>query len=830
MVVVSKRKATLEHLTARCVVLGDKQVGKSASIVRYTTGRFIQEYSESTNDWLYRHSLGFDPKRNAVITLELLEQKDIQFCSSSNFFASSKSNNNYNNNKINNNNNNNNNQQQQHQQALQLNQSLAYRVALDQQIDNEFYEKQQLLNKLHWADAYVVLYAVNDVNTFNKAIKYLNLIANIINSPSDNNKTQQSSGSSGGSGTSSSNSNGLMGGNTSNSSSIGSNLNDLGVSGGKLLNKLFPSIQNHHNSNSPSNGTGSISSSCNKIMSPLNSHHNMLGGNVFCNCNTSNGNFKRPILLLANKSDLGRTGRQVSISDGRLLAMRHQSMFAEVSIAESNKLIEGVISNLIEQIDPTCYHIDRINQQQQQILTGNQFGYDEIKMKAPKITQWLPNFELTTLNQTNQNSLVTGPVRANVVKSLAIGTNAIQGGCITASKAIESDVRSITPLALKAKSVETKGSFVKPMMARTILSYGEKPEIQEVKLAVKRQSTQKPISNRYENLKSSFRRASMAIVSSKALAKGSQVAKVLKESDIRMTKVNPIPVAIHPISNIAKQMVRSSANSIPETFECTPIVAKENKKISDISRDKLEKQAPNSISANWFKNHIKGLSRIDRATSSYSSSSDPKLNCTPPVSGTNITGGPLMSERLKRPLLKYKNRRKTVAFEQIGQVSENLKIGTISKPATIECLPPIDSSPSGNEASKLLKKRKSDESRGSESCSSIQCSSGRSSSSLSATDPYYSALFVLRNNERAPSSADSVSSSNYSNNNQVKLSNNRRNSKSTLSHASTSGGSYEDSGDELSPLPKSDSKSSIINKEQQLSKNSLHYFLSYLSM
>lgn len=796
MVVVSKRKATLEHLTTRCVVLGDKQVGKSASIVRYTTGRFIQEYSKSTNDWLYRHSLGLDPKRNAMITLELLEQKDIQFCSSSKFFTSLKDDNS---NKINNNN------CKNQQKPPQSYQSLACRVALDQQIDNEYHEKQQLLYKLHWADAYIVIYSVNDISTFNKAIKYLNLIANTINSPSDNNKTQQCSGAS------SASSNGLIG-SISNSSSIGCNSNDPGASGGKLLNKLFPSIQNHHNSNSSSSSTGSISSSCNKIISPLNSHHNLLG-NVFCNCNANNGNIKRPILLLANKSDLGRSGRQVSISDGRLLAMRHQSMFAEVSIAESSKLIKSVVSNLIEQIDPICFHIDHMSQQQQQqhqdqILAGNPLYREGIKLKAAKITQWLPNFEIITLNQPNQNSVVTIPIRGSIVKS----------------QAIESDVRSITPLASKTKSVGSKGSLIKPLKACTILSSVEKPGMQKDKSGcVSGQSYRKPISSRYENLKSSFRRASMAIVSSKALAKGSQVAKVLKENDIKLTKVNP--TAAGALDTVYK--IRSSTNSIPETFECSPIVSKESRSSLEIARNKFEQPTNNcrDASSNWFKNHIKGLSRIDPVSHNSCSISDPKLDHgRATFTSSSSIGGPLTSDRVRKPLLKYKNRRKTVAFEEIsGQLSENSKIGIINKPTTIEYLPPIDTScPNNNNGPSKLLKKGSDESRGGESYSSFQCSSGRSSASLSATDPYYSTLYVLWNNERASSSAGSVSSSNCSNNNLIKVSYDRRSSKSTLSRASTSGGSYEDSGDDdLNPFPKSESKLSTVNKEQQLSSNFL---------
>lgn len=800
MVVVGKRKTTLRHLAARCVVLGDKQVGKSAAIVRFTTGRFIQEYSGSTNDWLYRHSLGFDAKKNATTSLELLEQKDIQFCSSSNFFATST-------NTTNNNNNNNTNHQ-----------SLASRVALDQQIDNELHEKQQLLKKLHWADAYIVIYAVNDISTFNKAIKYLNLIANTINSPSDNHKRQQngatSSGSSGTGSSQASQHGSNSNGNCSNSSSVSSNLNNLGSitssGGNKLLNRLSPS---YHSQHSHSNSTGSIYNGCtNKIISPINLHSGNRSGSVFCSCNpTPNGNIKRPILLLANKSDLGRTGRQVSAADGRLLAIRHQSMFAEVSVAESHKLIENVVNSLIEQIDPACLHVDYyMSQQNQSEIHSNNNNNNNHHQRIvqdsfqPKLVQWIPTLELA-LNQTNIGLMA--PVWGNIVKSQVIGSNVAQSSCVKVSasktKALESDVRLITPLgSSKVKtSVDAKGPLPKPMKAGAVLGSSlDRTEAKSLTL-------QKPINNRYENLKSSFRRASMAIVSSRALAKGSQVAKVLRESDIKSNKVCAIPASVVTIPH--PQITPELEVIAPKAQVVQSLSAKKTDEMNSKGARKLSSSTTGcSKPANWFKNHIKGLHRAANSASC----SDEKLNTTPAASTTSVVSQ--AGEKVKRPLLRYKNRRKTVAFEQIGQevgIVNPSSIEIVSKPATIEYLPPTDNV--GIQALEMLEKRRSEgSSRSSGSYNSIGCSSGRSSSSLSTTDPYFSALFVLWNAERTPSSVGSVCSSNYSGQSpsQIKVLK-RANSKSTLSRTSTSGESYEDSADELTT--KTDTKSSIAREQ-----------------
>ncbi|XP_076338580.1 ras-related and estrogen-regulated growth inhibitor-like protein [Tachypleus tridentatus] len=52
-------------VSARIVVLGSKQVGKTAVIVRFLTKRYIGEYKSNT-DWLYKHAVTFDDMVNNV--------------------------------------------------------------------------------------------------------------------------------------------------------------------------------------------------------------------------------------------------------------------------------------------------------------------------------------------------------------------------------------------------------------------------------------------------------------------------------------------------------------------------------------------------------------------------------------------------------------------------------------------------------------------------------------------------------------------------------------------------------------------------------------------
>lgn len=742
--VVSRRKAALRSLTARLLVLGDKQVGKSASIVRYTTGRYIEEYSQTTTDWLYRHSLGFNAKQNSTTSVELLEQKDIHFSNSSNFFASLTSLTNcHNNNDSNIINTSNNNRMKncsvKNSTSFNQQQSLASRVALDQQIDNEMHEKQQMLNKLHWANAYIVIYAINDISTFNKAIKYLNLIANNINSPLDNHQTSNATTNSTSSFNNSASSSSCS--NISSSNSINNNFTIYGSNNNGLFNLLSPSSSHQ--------ATGKLSpnhlnSSCS---------NNNLGNNSVA---------KRPILLLANKRDLEKGGaRQVSSIDGRMLAMRHQAMFAEVSIAESNKLIETTLDCFIDQIDSNGMHVDHLSpKRQQQLLV-------DIEIQ-PKLVQWCPTVELV-FSQANLGA--SSPVWATLVKSQAIGASIVQSNRIVSSRQ-ETDVRLIKPIGLVAKSVDTKVAM-KPLLATcdtlsrksasTSLDSNSSAKIKSPITATKIISTpnQKLAnSNRYENLKSSFRRASMAIVSGKTLAKSLTTRTLSRQSEKEPDEKKGGEVS---------RAVRNSFDSVSE-----PLVEQNNRKVST-----------NSAPSSWIRSHIR-LSRQENQKPVVASSSDPKLSSS---------SEPLVAERFKKPLFKYKSRTQTAVFERIVDEDSYNDVEGAKEPEK----------PTVEDHRKLSDVKLNQEGRanssGSCSYNSTRCSSGRSSSSLSNADTSYGSLFFLCNSERVPSISGSASvcSSNYSGstNQQVKQLN-RCSSRSTLSRTSTSGGSGEEtSGDEM---------------------------------
>lgn len=773
MMVVNKRNKMISgNSTARLLVLGDKQVGKSASIVRFTTGRYIQDYCGSTNDWLYRHPLGFEPRRNVSNVVELLEQKDIQFCNLMSLDSD----------------------QQESVKASNSNQqSLASRVALDQQIDNELYEKQQLLNKLHWANAYIVIYAINDINTFNKAIKYLNLIDNNVNSQHQHQyqyqhqqQQQQQSNNSG------------------------------GKNGAKLLNLLSPSQQGSFNCTAPSaNNSPYSSTNCTCLSSSTSPARSMINNSTVAN---SLNHLKRPVLLLGNKRDLEKNGRQVPLNDGRLLAIRHQTMFAEISIAESSKPIENILLELIEQISPADLHIS----QQQQSTTA--------ALQNTQLIQWKPlqAVELATI----------APVWASLVKSKPIGSTIVQSSRLIASaRPQEADVRLLTPLSscslvassrpLESQTVRQSCSPLRPLLLATTscgatlaevakvqpVTYGAaKPLVASQIIVDQKPSAYNKSSNgRYENFKSSFKKASMAIVSSRTLAKcahrsppGALFASGGHKSS---TEMDPREL----VSCYSNNASDSDTSSVSKTMS-----------LSDRS-------------SNWLKSHIRlgGHMTTTSQNLAVGNSSDTKLN------NNNNASQPSSIDRFRRPLFKYKSRRKTVAFDQMAATSaSNDEFAPVADPLAssqtdtesiasqslgklVDVKRPRAVAPTSTMSNYTTPALATSTTATTTTTSGIsnnynpaRCSSGRSSSSLSTTDTYYSSLFLVcrhdqQSADRAPSSAGSMSicsSTNTSSSGtthkalgqQVTASNNSR---STLSRASTSGGSYEDtSGDELLTL------------------------------
>lgn len=804
--------------TARILVLGDKNVGKSASIVRFTTGRYIQDYCGSTDDWLYRHRLDTNCKNGSPMLnnssnnydfIEMLEQKDIQFLNSCprciNNSISCKGSSRIKTNDDDDDNNfsiktNKRNEQddeidefgqrrQTKQQAPGAQNSLASRVAMDQQIDNELHEKQQLLNKLHWANAYVVIYSINDISSFNKAIKYLNLIANNINCNSQSNQQQQQS---------------------LNQQKLSSNCSGTkNTNNSQLLNRFSP-----------------LNNQANATLLDCNCHQPSVTSTHAHGHPQSNTN-KRPVLLLANKKDLEKDGRQVPTSDGLVLAMRHQAVFAELSIADSRKQIETNITSLMERINPGDLHIDLIHHNQQRpaaSLAGQQ----------TQILQWIPT-----------RPVLLQPIWASIVKSKPVGATTVQScRLLPPARPQEAEVRllapitsvrldSMRPLEAKPLCLRQLQQPLKPMIETTggarIITGRAQSVVQEIPktlLAGPIKRT-KPNGGRYESFKLSFKKASMAIVSSGVLAKSanrqSSPGPSANESKKKDSFESAEPIELGTGSGCSFYLANASD--------------------SDTSSKTL---SLSDRSTNWIKSHMKpgGANSKSRAPSVSSvasvACSDPKLynnigGKNQPTSVVPLNG---IADRFKKPLFRYRSRRKTVAFDSLASQGSGDEISAgprtdsmdVSQADTLS----ITSESFGGLTTTTTTTKVATPTVGAPSSASAatshsltRCSSGRSSSSLSTTDNYYNNSIGRQDQaninlarqsgqqqqqpqqnslkptrqDRVPSSVGSAASTCSSSIGSTNLtgrphSNNSFNSRSTLSRASTSGGSFEESCDD----------------------------------
>lgn len=686
--------------TARLLVLGDKRVGKSAAIVRYTTDRYIQDYSNSTSNWLYRHSTGFEPRRNCKTCVELLEQKDIEFNNFSNAQICKQTT------KING--------ADEKLTSENLNQSLASRVARDQRLASEQNDLKEMLNKLRWANAYVVIYAVNDVTTFNKAIKYLNFIANNINNSRDQHK-------------------GSLSGRGSTSSNGSSKSN--GSSSCNSFNSNFSS----HKLVSPSHAT----SDC-----------RVLGIDGDCSCCTS---AKRPILLLGNKSDLGESGRQVSSRDGRLLAMRHQSMFVELSIAESSILIKSSLATLIDQIETVAmyseHEFDSVSIDAN--LTNDCTGPSSKESQTTKLVQWIPTNE-STMNQANPCGLAATPIWASLVRSSQPRAAVAQSSKVSVGTGAKATgVQPIRPLGSLVKSVES-ARVCQPMMACNLLK-AVKPTTAVEHLKHSDAKEKSTISNslsyhdRYESLKRSIKKASMAIVSSKTLVRGTKHAA---SKPTRLVKPQTSEKIETPQHEAHKKNSLDSQYSVCTSASCASEPVGSG---TVITIDKLP--VINSTGAMM-------VSRKHSSLKVGSCNSLAPATIAEQFAGYDDAHSGLVSSR--KNLFSYKSRRKTVAFDHKSVVA-----------------PQVDSE------NQLVKTEIINDSLCTHSScdyNSPRCSSGRSSSSLSNSDiNQHGSLFVTGNSERSTSSTSSNQTAPISD---YHL--NRRDSRSNLSY--TSSGSYEDGG------------------------------------
>lgn len=744
----SKTQANKQHLmvsagqqqqqqlkSARLLWLGDSQVGKSASIVRYTTGRFIGEYSgASSNDWLYYKLPAPNSKQQSLV--ELLEQRDIEFSNWGNFFAHSPTaaaagEHDY--------------KRTNHQTATVGTSStsadqqtttttvgrsaLSSRVALDQQLDQEIHEKQQMLERLRWADAYIVLYSISDANSFNKAIKYLNLIANNINSFAEQQQHQQQ--------------------------------------------QISPASNNSRSSpQQPSSpATGSASSS---------------------NSSTS----KRPILLLGNKLDLERGGRrQVQLSDGRHLAIRHQSMFAEISVAQTGRQLEQLLASLLQLIEPANLHAASWNLHQQfsqqhaglehlitsctshQATAQQQLQQQPRRCSAPLIGLWRARNSPELHHLQPVGAQYTLPARASLVRSQPV---CAVGGLAQSCRILVSKPEQASAVALATTPRAKSGSL----------------ESINGHQAAAQSSNNK---GRYENFKSSFRKASMAIVRSRALTGAKKVA------------LEPLGGASGGGKPLATTMLAGSDSPIPDVAATTTTttgarktsggdqiansVKESLKQLQQQQRRRILTSQPSSSSSTgsssvstvsnstaWLRNHMR-LSRGKTPGASSELVMKPlAADSAATLEGRPSAAGETLSERIKRPLLKYKNRRKTVAFEQINSqtmpeasstslsasataadggaattsgLDQSARKGSLASHSSLLFSIASTSEDTGNSGS------------GSGSYSTARQSGGHSSCSLSTSDTYHSSLLALlgANNgsgaaelpNRAPSSVGSIS-------------------------------------------------------------------------
>lgn len=591
MMVVSdrKRKPAEEQIT-RLLVLGDRRVGKSATIVRLTTGRFIQEYGDSTHRWLYRHKLysKSNEEQSKATRIEIMEQIDLDMCNFAN---------------------------------INLQESM---------VTNQEGCMPSILDNLRWADAYIVLYAINDINSYTKAVRYINLIENFIDSKKEN--------------------------------SIKSPVKVGHYNMNKKKNSL-----NFNKSRSPSRA-GSLHSNTKNI------------GSFSQLSNSDTQPQVRPILLIGNKKDLERTGgRQVTISEAESLALRHCAKFAEISIAESNLNVSKTIKNFIDTLRIAIEHEDDYQYSnyldQNPIISLSQIHYQE--------PSTLPIRSVYTANCNTDHSVghkksSTESILAKIVKSKPVVCSIVQSTRIVgASQAITCKSNSIPSTCKPSKA--SKISRDKRAMSPV---YEIAPAESKVD---KLMSTSLSYHDKYEHLKSSFRKASMAIVSGKRMTENRSGRQYVSKSAQR-----------------EDQLVNRSVSSTRTSIDSTELEAH---LAGQVGEGVSKKPTVFVASSNWIRNHIKP----------NRGNSDSKLDCDSLLNEPRVNQCSF-GDKLKKPLLRYASRRKTVAFEPVadGQISdENDYSEPIMKTYEVSCNK--DAAPRYDYA---------------------RCSSGRSSSSLSTSDTF----------------------------------------------------------------------------------------------
>lgn len=772
----------IESLTGRVLVLGKKHVGKSATIVRYTTGRYIGAYGSSTSDWLYRHWLGLDERKRVSTTIELLEQKDIPFESGANLFNSpvkgqrddqhalttSKLNNNINpgddqdksvsstsgsisalaptlnddNDNDNDNDMENINHREQQQRSTSATKyrdqddakwSLSWRVAMDLERD----EKVDLLNRIQWAHAYVVIYAVDDFESYEKAIRYLNLIAQTNYGSIYQHHHQQNQHST----SATTRTSGSRNNSTDSTATLSADSRPTSTTSGNNTQtqaQIAQNLQEHmHKSNSSSNISNNSSSLSTGSVKDL-----------FLQT-------RKPILLVANKSDLvANGGRKVNTSEGRNLALRHQAMFAELSVAQSQTEIETALNYLFESIDSQTLissplHKQHLtlnyqNQNSQQDLMANfkQYGNMETSTNTNKLN---PQNTVKTLNGNLINGLQKHRQRQQQEQqhhhlqlhdeydSEQDDVFIIQDShnpLISFESSNQFASKGVPEISFDAKNAiqnlitqPSSGANIKP--PNGLMNHQQQQQQQP--LAATRSPSLSTSSNgsRYKNLKSSFKRASMAIVSSRTLLNSSNSnhnnnnASVnhnnihqLQSTDYLSSSTTPTSAtnlskssnSINSLTNQQKQQQQQQNISLNTFIQqastirqqphlAMPVTAAPRvattaapqgavpleDNAADDKNNKLQSNTNPNESNDATTTHARPIEnagseimaraapintqKINASSKQASVKAGSKESLKESLKDSSAYYTVLVSERLKRTILKYKTRRKTVAFE-----------------------------------------------------------------------------------------------------------------------------------------------------------------------
>lgn len=524
-----KQDHAMAGLTARLLVLGDRGVGKSASIVRYTTGRFIQEYGDTNDQWLYRKRLADVDDRVSLV--ELIEQRDVQLPTKG---------------------------------ELARQHSPLGKLQNFQATSGE----PKVSDNLKWASAYIIIYAINDINSYTKAIRYLNFIENQSSVRTVPRRQK-----------------------TSRVSTNSANSTDIGYIKGNQFNRK--SIGLNKSNNPPEKDPSQPSWQ-------------------------SREPGQRPILLLGNKKDLAATGRQVSTSEARSLASRHQAAFAEISIAESHTLLSKVVSDFVKTIE----------------LANLSEDYRFTELPSQPIVSFTQLNEALASSKTG-TKLAIEAASAKLANSELVVSTLIQSTCVVGSARSNTQRGRALPMTCRSIRRPNK-SLMSPVYE--VASIGH----QNGSKSPSNQHLSRPSAHsyhdKYENLKSSLKKASMAIVSSKKTNKS--------------TKNNP-----HPDRSDSR-----SSSSTQTSIDYGDLASQDGQSSGEVHKVSTVFEA----SSNWIRSHIKP----NRSQSG--SISDPKLNCSQIPVANASTRIPI-GDRFTRPLLKYTNRRKTVAFEPIKdcEISDN---------------------------------------------------------------------------------------------------------------------------------------------------------------